>query len=683
MDEMMGTEVPTKPPPDKVAEYYWAKGDTTKLISKVIQQRALWATGQASTNVFSSVLAAYWRNMAAYYSPLIAPDSWVSALSFTGEQGELVRLSVAAARTLVEQFVTLTTKQRLAFEALTDVNEANPLQMARLGKALSNATVERESLDFKREAVAERVSVVGAAFMSCVWRSDKGYVYSRNDGDSVNYSGATSWRVHDVHEVVYDWSIEDWDEVPSATLFVPMNRYDLMANYPDLAEEIRSAPSVKEELQASPNISFMSRYEDTDLVYVKEFYHRPTPALPNGRMVVFLNAKCVLADFKNEEGGYLNPYGTIPAHRFRFNNVIGTGLGYPMFSSLLPLNEMLDHEMSVISTNHQAFGVQSVLVPKGSDLGVEDVAKGLNFITYTPQGADGGGKPEPLQLTATPPEIMQFADRLEHWLEVTSKLSSTMRGSPPPNVTSGEMAATLTANALEFLTSASKAMTIGFERLMNFNMQWYQRFADVKQIVDIVGYGEVSSVKEFTTDDIQSIKRVKLREQSPMMNTISGRMMFADGLLQKGLADPVKYLSIIEGAPIEDLFDSELSENMSVQQEIDALMEGRSVAPLLTDNHPLFIRAYRKLLYNQHVRLNSELKDSVLELIFQRVRLEETLQADPMLFQILRGAPPPMMAMPPDGASPGGASAMPAEAAALQPPEPQVSDVSAPAQPVM
>jgi hypothetical protein len=676
MDESQAEPMEMEPPVDYVAMHYWAKGDTSKLISKIVQQRALWATSQASTNVFTSVMAAYWRNMAAYYSPLINPDSWVSALGYAGEQGELVKLAVASARTLIEQSVTFTTKQRLSFETLTDINEAAPLQTARLGKAICNQVAEDERIDSKMENVAERCHVLGKAFMTCVWRSDRGYVYSRNEGDSVNYSGGVQWRVHDFHEVIYDWSIEDWDEVPCATFFVPMNRYDLMANYPEHAEAIKSAPSVKQELQASPNLSFMSRYEDTDLVYVKEFYHRPTPALPNGRMVVFLSATCVLLDHKNEEGNFMNPYGTIPGERFMFSRVMGTGLGYPLMSSLLPLNEMLDHEMSVISTNHQAFGVQSVLVPKGSDIGVEDVSKGLNFISYTPQNAEGGGKPEALQLTATPPEIMQFTDKLEHWLDIVSKMPSTLRGAPPSNVTSGEMAATISANALEFLSGASKVMTIGVEKLMNFSIQWYQRFADVEQIVNMVGKGEIASVKEFKAETIKSIKRIKIRTQSPMMNTVAGRMQFADGLMQKGLVDAFKYYNIIEGAPIEEMFDSELSENMSVQQEIDTLMDGGNVAPLLTDNHPIFIRAYRKLLYNQHVRLNSELKDHVLELIFQRVRLEETLQADPVLFQILRGQPSPMASMAP----PPGEQAPTEETMPMQPSEPPVSDVSQPAE---
>lgn len=667
---------PVEPPP--VREHYWAAGEVNKLIGKVTSQRTLWATSQASTSVFTAVMASYWRNMSAYYAPLITPDTWTSALGFTGDQGEMVKMVVAAARTYIEQFVTLTTKQRLSFECLTDVTEANPLQMVRLGKAICNQVAERETIDFKVESAVERVAVCGTAFISSVWRSDKGYVYSRNDDASVNYSGDVHWRLHDFHEVVYDWSIEDWDEVPCATLYVAMNRYDLMANYPHLTQEIKSASSIRDELQGSPNLSFMSRYEDSDMVYVKEFYHRPTPALPNGRFVAYLNANCVLTDYTNDQGDYMNPYGTIPAHRFTFSKLIGTGLGYPMLSSLLPLNEMLDHEMSVIATNHAAFGVQSVLVPKGADIGVEDIAKGLNFISYTPQNAEGGGKPEALQLTATPPEVAQFTDRLEHWLEVVSKINATLRGAPPPNVTSGEMAATLSANALEFLSSASKAVTIGIEKLMNFSIQWYQKFADVEQVVQMVGQGEVASTKEFKAENITAIKRIKVRTQSPMMNTVAGRMQFADGLLQKGMVDAFKYYNIIEGAPIEDMFDSELSENLSVQQEIDALMEGRSVAPILTDNHPMFIRAYRKLLYNQHIRLNSQLTQHVLQMIEVRVTLEEQLQADPVLYQILRGQPSPQSAMPP----PAGEQAANPETQAMQMPSPPVSDVSQPAQPI-
>jgi hypothetical protein len=124
------------------------------------------------------------------------------------------------------------------------------------------------------------------------------------------------------------------------------------------------------------------------------------------------------------------------------------------------------------------------------------------------------------------------------------------------------------------------------------------------------------------------------------MNTVAGRLQFGDSLLQSGLIKkPQQYLNLIEGAPVDSLFEDDLSENMAIQAEIDALLEGRPVAPMMTDNHPMFVNAYKKLLYNPHIRTQSEITQVIVQLMQERITMEQ--QLDPMLKAMLRGEPPP------------------------------------------
>jgi hypothetical protein len=60
---------------------------------------------------------------------------------------------------------------------------------------------------------------------------------------------------------------------------------------------------------------------------------------------------------------------------------------------------------------------------------------------------------------------------------------------------------------------------------------------------------------------------------------------------------------------------------------------------MMTDNHPMFINAYKKLLYNPHIRTQSEITQVIVQLMQERITMEQ--QLDPMLKAMLRGEPPP------------------------------------------
>jgi len=654
---------------------YFAKDDAEKLIDRCEQKLNLWGASSGSYGFFSSAIKAIWRNSAMYYASMLEPQAWDTSMLFEGEKGELVKAIVPKARTLIRQFVGLATKQRYAFEVVTDVGDSNPMATARLGNALVKSESEKHKIDLIAERVVETVAIEGWALLMNTWNTGKGEIFSRaDDQGNLLYTGGTDIEMFTLSDVCFDWTKKTQEELEWLIVRRKMNRWSLIAQFPELEEEIKALPAAHDERLTMPTLALETGDRNEDDVYVREFYHKPTPALPFGRMTVWANSKTVLFDGEN-------PYGCIPGNIFIFQQIKNTLLGYPMMSSLISAQELYGSEMSTIATNHSAFGVQSVLNPRGSNVSVNQVTKGMAFIDYTPQGADGGGKPEPLQLTATPPEIFNFMNALSATLEEMSGINSTLRGQPPANVTSGAMAATLSANALEFIYSDTKGLTIGLETIMNMSIKNFQKLASAQQIVQVVGEGNTASVIEFKREDLEGVKQTKIRQGNPLMNTIAGRLQMGEALLpllQAGKTDAVaKYMGLLEGAPIDTLFESELSENSAVQMEVEALMRGENVAPLITDRHPLFIRAYQKLLYNPAVRQNGQLTQTLLALMQERAMLE--MQCPPDLKAILRNEPMPMMAPPPEAQPQQGEQSAPSEAAAPSPVT-QPSEQAMPAQ---
>ena len=617
-------------------DVYFAADEAISLIAKCESKLQEWGAMSGTSGFMSSVVKAQWRNNAAYYSAMLEPQAWDSSFTFEGENSEFIKTFIPKARVLIRQFVSLATKQRYSFDCVTDVNDADPLRTSRIGNSLVKAEVERHKIDFLAEKIVEAVCIEGLCVVSNTWDTGKGYIYGRMDDKNMLYSGGCRLELYMLNDIVFDWSKKTPEDLDWIILRKKFNKWDLIAQFPELEEEIKALPPANIERMAIPGLHFEDHTQDTDSVYIREFYHKPTPALPFGRMVVWGNNDTILVDSQN-------PYECLPCTFFIFQQIKNTLLGYPMMSNLIGAQEIFTGEVSTVTTNHSSFGVQSVLVPQGSNISPQQVTNGMVFIEYVPQNADGGGKPEPMQLTSTPPEVFNFMNMVSSYLDELSLINATLRGAPPANVTSGAMAATLSANALEFIYSDTKGLIIGLEALMTQSIKNYQKFATLEQLIDVLGEGNVSSVEEFKADDIKTIKKVKIRQGNPLLNTIAGRLQLGEAilpLLEQGKTDAIsRYLGLLEGAPIDSLFDSELSEDMAVTQELEALQRGENISPLISDNHPMFIRAYQKLLYNPNVRQNGVLVQTILDLIMERLELEARCPSD--LKAILRRLPMP------------------------------------------
>lgn len=588
---------------------------------------------------FNPIWQMWQRNTYAYYSTVLDAQSWFTALQFVGEQGELVKMSVPQARSLIRQLVTLVTKQKLAFLGLAKTEGAEVTENIRICNAVCEEVVEKTKLDLLCEQFVEDGMVTGTGFIKTTWRSDLGAPIAVVDEDErVVYEGDIEITVPHIMDMLYNFQIPRWEDLDWAQVRVRRNRWTLIAQHPELKEALMKLPAVSTELRSRSYMGF----DDNDTVYIYEMYHKPTPSLPRGRILIYGDAKCVLYDD-------VNNYGCIPIEQYKPEAIKGLNFGYPMLSNLLPAQEMYDHEFSSIATNHGAMGVQNVTAARGSDINVEALG-GMNYIFYTPQDIPGGGKPEPLNLLQDSPNSLKFAEILLANMQQISNINAAVRGEIPQS-SSGVAIATLTTNALEFLTSYTKSMISCLERTMYHSVTAYRKFARTERLVRMTGKNFQSFTRKFNPEDLDPIVGVKIQTINPLMQTMAGRVEIADKAIERGLVQNMQeYVSILDGEPLNKLFQPQSSQNDLIQSENDALMDGTEVIVLSTDNHPRHIMMHSTLLNDPIVRADGQRVNLILNHILQHLELAKN--TDPVLMAMVQtGQMPPM---PPPGMAPPG-----------------------------
>jgi len=594
-------------------ENYFAGEEARKVVAELRSE----LEDQKAYDFFQDITE---RNWVHYYQNIMTGDA-SSSLGIEGAEGELVDLCINESRSLIRSLVSLVTRARLSFEPLAQTDDATTLLNARIAKGLCDNVVNEFQLDKLGDEAAEIAAVLGASFIKATWDAEKGEEYAADD-EKLYYKGDLSLELLTPYRVKYNRRkrFEDQDHVVVTTI---RNRWDLAALYPDLKEKILLLPKVSECDEAFG----LGAEGGKDDVVVYEFYHRPTPAIPDGRIMIYSDEDTVYFDGANE-------YRCIPLVCMMPEPIITyPGLGYPIYSNLLPLQEMLNHNASAIASNQKATAVQSILVPNGSNISVDDIG-GLNFISYNPQtNVKDSGAPTPLSLARTAPEVFNFANVLRSQLETLSGINSALRGNPPPGATSGVAIATLSANAIELNQSFSKAYNLAMEKLMGLVVKIYHTFASVPRTIAIAGKNNTYLVDEFVGSDLAHIKQVVMKVSNPMAATAAGRVQMAQDLLNTGLIKDVKsYLQVIETGSFQALLNDEMVELDLIEAENDDLREGKQVIATALDDHSQHILNHRGLIANPNIRRDGAIVAVVLAHIEEHLNLYKN--TDPMLLSI-------------------------------------------------
>lgn len=666
-------------------EDYWlcrSAEDVVKHLDSLQTSWVLWGV--------DSIRDSWVRNFCAYYSALIAPTYMNSSMVFMGEQGELVQFYTPIAKTYIRQLVSIVTKQRLAFTAMAQSSGNSIIADVKLANALSDQVVETERCNNKGDTLAEMGLVLGGGFLETCWDTSKGHQIINDENGKPIASGSASINVVSPFDCFYNRFIPNWEDQTCVVVRCIKNRWDLIAEYPHLADKIAALPSYGDR---GTNFLWMGTINiDRDMVYCYRLYVKPSPALPEGRMMYYSDQYTVYMD-------EINYYGCIPVEPMIPEPLMTLGIGYPKLTDLLACQEIFDTTLSSIGTNMSQFAVQSVAIARGSNVDVNQL-NGMRFVSFTPQDVPGGGMPQPLQLSATAPETFKFAEIISAYMQQMSMLNGALTGDLPSGVSSGTAIATLSANALEFISSFSKAYNLCWEKTFMHVMNCYKNFAMNPQMVNMQGRNGNISTKQFVGSDLKNITGMKIQTSNPLMQSIAGRLEIGEKLLSTPRDIWPQYCSIIEGRPLDQVYRGDVSEMDLVYMENEELREGRQVLVASTDDHALHIIEHKGLIADPKVRMNGEHVDLIMEhILMHEQEAQQMMMNNPMLLAILKtgkmpeGGQMPMGPMPPPTGGPGAPSQALAQASSGTPKavqedrlgadkqlNPAVADVAEPAQ---
>lgn len=623
---------------DTYTQKYFAIGDAKDVASNCTKKCTSFYT-TLNANFYLQKLARQWAFYHGNFSDTATGGG--HEISFGGEQGELVNLYINHYRNLAEHIINMITANRPIMEARAVNTDYKSLSQTYLANGILDYYMREKKLENAIHTAVKYAVVLAGGYIRMEWNATSGELYDFDpESGERNYTGELEFDVLSPFDVVFDGTKGNWEDHNWFVVRTFKNKYDLMAKFPEKAQEIEAATPAN-----SANVYRMAVFsnDDTDDIPVYEFYHKKTEAMPEGRYIMYVNDNIPLLDLPL-------PYKSVPIFRLVAAEYLGTSYGYSPMFDVFPIQEALNAAMSTIATNNSAFGVQNLFVKRGSDLDINQLEGALNII-------EGNEPPVPLQLTSSSPEIYKFYEMLNQAAETVSGINSVTRGNPEASLKSGTALALVQSMSLQFISGLQNSYVKFIEDLGTNLISILQDYAQTPKLVALVGKNNKPLLKEFVGSDIKDIKRVTVSVGNPLSRTTAGRVQMAEQMLQMGLIkNPQEYFQVINTGSIETMYESDMNENLLIKRENEMLMEGKEVLADVLDAHTIHIMEHRSVMADPDLRLNPELRQVVQDHINQHLEFLRT--ADPELMGLI-GQPsfvqqpmPPQQGMLPPGMSP-------------------------------
>lgn len=672
---------------------YFANLTGADLAAELCRRVDRWQEHLIRSGVWALMLSSYQR----YYG--MGADGFSShEVRRRGKRGELSAVGINHYRNLVTHYRTLAHNQRLALDPVAATGDWQAEKEVRDAKAILDWYAKRH-LEKAIHRAVEYAATLGEGWVGQEWNAWLGEpVIPAEEGLEGEEGGD-----------VRTGDLEGWAFLPQNVARDPdargdlpwvitrrrVNRWDLVARFgggqggAELQREILATTAGRREREVSfEALGFQAQDagRETDMVSLYTFWHRKTPACPEGRMAMFLDERVLLL---SDALAYEEP----PVRCVRPDEVMDSCVGYTPAFDLLAPQEVLNTTESIGVTNQRAFGVGIILAPKGSDVRADHITQGLSIVRYTP-----GQEPKLANFTGTPPEVFRNSERMVGHMETIIGVNPVVRGNPDANIKSGAFAALMDAKAVQFTGPFQLSITMLQEEVGTDIIRMFQDFATEAIRVEVTGEdGKLVEAREFRGEDIRRVRRVRVNVGNPLARTIAGRVQLADNLWRMSIEaqNPLplgQYARVLETGRLEPLIEDASLQHSLIKDENEALtradflrdaeggiltredpetgqaepvVDSRTLPiVMVTDDHRMHIRQHLSLLASTNARRNDTLRRAVMEHV--RAHHDTWARAtltNPGMLELAEI--PPMQSilaqagagMPPEGEAPSGGSA--------------------------
>lgn len=611
---------------NKQSKYFAAKSDPKELASGLMGKVSGYQKMSKSLGLNDKLKTAW----SSYHGMFWSSFGGSHQVSFTGEQGELSQLPVNHIRNLITHMKTMTLASRPALEARAANTDPKSLVQAQLATGLLDYYLREKRLEKYISVAVETALVMGAGYIKMEWDTSEGQIIETDEETgAVIREGDLRFSNLSPFDVVFDLNRGDSDHTWLITIEYK-NRYDLIAKFPEFADEIEGLPG-KDKLDSA--IIFNADMA-SDEVPVFTFFHKPTDALPKGRQVVFLSETITLTDQEL-------PYKRIPIFRVSPGDVLGTAVGYGNSFDLMPLQDALNALYTSVFSNNVALGTQNLFVETGANLNFTSLHGNLNII-------EGLKKPEPLNLLASSPETYNLIKIIEALMETISGINSVTRGNPQASLESGSALALVQSMAVQFMDGLQQQYVTLLEDVGTSIIEILKDYATEPRVASIIGKNNQAYLKMFKAQDIMEVNRVVVDVANPLSKTTAGRIKMAEQLMQMKADEFTidQYIQVVNTGKLDVMTNKNTRKINQIDLENERLMQGKSAKTLILDDHATHIQEHASLLDDPDVRDDDVLSQVILDHIQEHMNMAQDPSSSP-IHQIMGHAPIPQMPTPP------------------------------------
>ncbi len=510
------------------------------------------------------------------------------------------RLNINHFRAILKHMLSLVTAQRVSPEPIATNTDYRSQAQVNFCKNILRYLGKEKKLDKQFESATEIAIVLGAAYVSREWDASIGEPYTQDTTGMQQRKGDFKTGVYNWLDVIFDFAQGSYDECQWKILRKYVNRWDLVARFPQYTDQIKAmsvAPEVKRH-----RLGHIINEQNDDLIPLYTFYHEKSTSIPEGRMTLYLDSNTCLFD------GPL-PYKRVPVSRIAADDQIDSPFSYSVSMDLLPIQKVYNALCSAICTNQAAFGVQNILIPRDAAISLSQLTEGLNAIYYD-SAVTQGAKPEALNLLMNKQEVFNWIEYLEKKMGQISGVNDTIQGNPEANLKSGTALAFVATQALTFISPLSRSYNGLIEDTWTGIIDILKQYATTPRMILISGVANKAQAAQFTSKEIEDIDRVIVEAGNPLTDTLAGRIQVAQDMLQAGLTTKEEYLNVLMTGQLEPAYQYENGQVMQLKEENEQLQNGKPVKAMSTDNPPVvpYTDTERALYW----RIKSVAKDFVL-----------------------------------------------------------------------
>jgi hypothetical protein len=568
---------------DARSDVYWAANtDTADVVREFRQRRDAYRQQMRST----SALRRSYRALRAFYG--FGPNGTgdTTELGQSGDTGEFTEMAVNEFGGLVEQAAAQLLATKPAYQAVPKSGDYEARSQAAFADKLMAAVDADSHLEEKEGETVLAGLLTREAWLVASWDKTAGERLGI-DGQRVVFAGDVRVDVCLPWDVVYEAALKHKTDARWLAFRRPLPRWDVIAQLtpsesapPEEIERLQRLAEAVRSVDSKPDddAELRSFFEGTiaresgDVVYVWELRHLPSPALPSGRLVRFIDDKTVIYDSAAEGAGY--PYQGLCAQYFEAGKVVGTAQGHTVSWDLLGLAEAVDWVATASATAAHASAVSNLWAPPNSNLTVAALgAGGLRLV-------ESVVKPEPLRVVEVDPNAVAFLQLCRDLMQRRMGLNDVAMGDPTKGMPA-QLAALLDAKVVQFWNRAVASLARMRARVRTDILSLYQSFATAPRVSALVGKGERFESSEWTNAKLQLVTRVTVEPVAATSKTIAGKMAIADILLERGLINtPDEYLTVRATGRLEKLTEFKDRNLLRLQREKEMLMQGIGLPPV-------------------------------------------------------------------------------------------------------